>query len=338
MGADMLCRRRGPARGTAAWVTACAPRPTPLALLLALALVAAVLAGCAQPRPGLPRVWAGQSLSPNGQVRSGDRLRLTIRATNDSPDRDNGGARAVRAYTAYPAGVTVLDFTSSDRERLAPGDPGRAWVERIDTANRVIVIGFGPLAALEQKTVTLTLAVSAPPGAALDFRTMLTWDNAQADTFECRRSDCEPGDDLRAAALADPQVRAYAADHPAEVEALLRTYQGGGGGLANAVSASVGEANRSVEGPAAALLLGDPAPAGRRATARAVFTPNEPAMLWYNLPGGAAVPLGRTDALDDGGLDWIIDAADWDRIPATATGIVAHGQYSGVEAIYLFNR
>src|SRR5690242_7990758 len=113
--------------------------------IFALLLLVPLLAACTVPTPGLPHVWPGQSLSPNVQAKSGDIIKLTIRVTNDSSNRDFGGASKVRTYTAYPEGVTVLDFTSSDVDRLPPGDINRAWVEENDTKNRVIAIGFGGL-------------------------------------------------------------------------------------------------------------------------------------------------------------------------------------------------
>ncbi|MGN6562712.1 MAG: hypothetical protein ACTHMU_08635 [Thermomicrobiales bacterium] len=308
--------------------------------LTALLVTVVVLAtACSRPTPGIPRVWPGQALSPNTQVRQGDTLRLTIRATNDSTNTVTGTAGSIRTYTTYPAGLRLLDFTSSDVGVLAPDDQHRAWVQEVDTTNRVVVVSFGPVGPDQQKTVTLTFAVDAATGADLTFNTMLAWTNIAPDTFVCKDIDCTPPPELTGAALAsDPQVQGFVADHPDEVQALLRTYQGGGGGLANNVAVAVGDSNETTTAPAVALLVGTQEQGGFRTTARAAFTPNEPVMLWYNLPDGRAVWIGRTDALDDGSLDWLLDTADWNAIPAAATSIVAHGQYSGVEARYLFNR
>jgi len=313
--------------------------PRRLGLTVVLVAVVALATACSRPTPGIPRVWPGQSLSPNAQVRQGDTLQLTIRATNDSTNHVTGAAGSVRTYTTYPAGLRLLDFTSSDVGMLPPNDQDRAWVQEIDTTNRVVAVSFGPVGAGQQKTVTLTFAVDAPAGADLSFNTMLAWTNTVPDTFECKDIDCTPPPELTGAALAsDPQVQGYVTDHPQEVQALLRSYEGGGGGLANAVAVSVSNRNETTTAPTAALLIGTPAPGGIRTTARAAFTPNEPVMLWYNLPDGRAVWINRTDALDDGSLNWLLDTADWNAIPADATSIVAHGQYSGVEARYVFNR
>ncbi len=307
-------------------------RPTLLALLLLLPLLAA----CSRPTPGLPRVWPGQSLSPNVQARSGDTVTLTLLATNESRNRDHGAAGQVRTYTAYPEGATPLDFTSSDVGRLSADDRDRAWVEEIDTKNRVLIVSFGQLGAQERKTATITFRVAAPPGASLAFRTMLTWANASPDGLDCDAT-CV-AEQLQEVQDRDPQVAAYVADHEAEVRALIRTYPGGGDALANTLDLPVGDTALNSPTPRVALLLGDREQHGRRMTASALFTPGEPVMLWYNLPDQAAIFLVRTDAFEDGRLDWTLDDAAWDAIPPEATSIVARGQYSNVEALHLFNR
>lgn len=306
----------------------------PVAVAVLLPLLE-VLTSCAIPTPGLPHVWPGQSLSPNASVRPGDLLQLTIRATNDSQNRDYGGASKVRSFTTLPPGVTLLDFTSSDKGRLPDTDQNRAWLEEIDTENRVVVVSFGPIGGGQSKTATLTLRVDAAPGASLSFRTMLIWANAAPDTVDCNLR-CLDG--LEAAAVDDPQVQAYVDDHRDQLAALLSTYPGGGDALANAVDVPVGDSARSTTEPAVALLLGQRERDGLRMTARGAFTPNETVMLWYNLPNGIARWINRTNALDDGSLDWVLDTADWDAIPPEATNIVARGQFSGVEALYVFNR
>jgi hypothetical protein len=283
----------------------------------------------------LPRVWPGQSLSPNLRARSGELLRLTIRATNDSPNRDYGGASKVRTFTTLPQGVTVLDFTSSDAGRLAETDPNRAWLQEVDTENRVAVIWFGGIGPGESKAATLTFLVTAPSGAALPFNTMLIWSNSAPDTVEC---NLQCLDQLQTMATDEPQVQGYVTAHQDELAAMLSTYQGGGNGLANPVEVPVGDEAQSTGAPQVALLVGQRSATGVQLTAKAAFTPNEPVMLWYNLPGGIARRLSRTDALNDGSLDWPMDLADWEGIPTEATSIVARGQYSGVEALYLFNR
>ena len=270
------------------------------------------------------------------QAKSGDVIKLTIRATNDSSNRDFGGASKVRTFTAYPEGVTVLDFTSSDVDRLPAGDVNRAWVEENDTKNRVIAIGFGGLGPAEQKSVTLTLLVTAPPGTTLDFRTMLVWANSAPDTITCE-SDCQAAA-LQAATADDPQLAAYVADHQAEVRALMQTYPVTGGVVANPLEILVGDAAISSSAPQTALLLGAYSDRELRLSTRPAFTPGEPANVWYNRPDGSATFLFRTDAHADGSLDWPVAADTWRAIPSDATSVIVHGFYSGVEAIYLFNR
>jgi hypothetical protein len=312
------------------------PRPSFLVLRSSLFGLLVFLASCSIGTPGLPRVWPGQSVSPNVQARSGDIIRLTIRATNESSNRDFGGADPVRVYTAYPEGVTILDFTSSDAERLPADDPGRAWVQEIDTKNRVAVISFNAIGALEQKTATLTMLVTAPPGATLDFRTMLVWSNVAPDQIECDAECAAQG--LELVAAADPQVAAYLEDHDAELRALIATYQGGGQAVANPLVLAVGDAAISDPFPRHALLVAGQPDGGMEFTARAAFTPDEPIMLWYNLPDGTATFLFRTDALPDGSVICGLGPEGWRAIPPNATSIIARGQYSGVEAVYLFNR
>ena len=153
-------------------------RPWRRALVLGLVVA---LAGCSRPTPGLPRVWAGQSVSPNVQAQGGTLVRLTIRATNDASNSGYGRASRVRSFTTYPDGVRVLDFTSSDVGRLAPDDMDRAWVQEIDTRHNVVVVSFGPVDAGQYKTATLTLLVQTPPGTTLVFRTLLLWQNDSPD-------------------------------------------------------------------------------------------------------------------------------------------------------------
>ncbi len=68
------------------------------------------------------------------------------------------------------------------------------------------------------------------------------------------------------------------------------------------------------------------------------FMPGEQVAVWYNLPDGSAAYVTRTNALTDGTLNWTIDADEWSSIPANATTLVAHGDVSGVAAIYTFAR
>lgn len=93
-----------------------------------------------------------------------------------------------------------------------------------------------------------------------------------------------------------------------------------------------------VQGVAAAAPVTLHIDADRRATTPASFIPGEAVSAWYNLPDGTSVYLGRTDALEDGSLDWTIDADTWNAIPVRATGIVATGQTSGEQAIYIYHR
>ena len=72
------------------------------------------------------------------------------------------------------------------------------------------------------------------------------------------------------------------------------------------------------------------------ATAGAAFTSYEPITVWYNLPDGSAVYLTRIDALVDGSLNWTIDADTWANVPGNATSLVAHGDFSGTNAVYVF--
>ncbi len=310
-------------------------RRAPFAMLLLGALLA-TLSGCTIGTPGLPRVWPGQSVSPNVQTRSGDIIELTVRATNDSRNFEFGGASQVRTFTALPAGVEIVDFTSSDTAKPDLNDSNRTWVQEIDTENRVIVIAFNGIGASETKTGTLRLRVTAPSGTALTFRTMLAWSNDAPDTLECDVECAAQG--LTMAAAADPQLSAYVDAHPAEVRALLETYQGGGKAVANTFRVAVGDTPINATFPTVALLADAHDPSGTTLTAGAVFTPDEPVMLWYNHPDHSATFLFRTDALDDGSVICGMSAEDWQAIPRGATSIVARGQFSGVEAVYLFNR
>jgi len=72
------------------------------------------------------------------------------------------------------------------------------------------------------------------------------------------------------------------------------------------------------------------------ATAGPNFTPDEPIVVWYNLPDGSAVFVDRIDAQADGSINWTIDADDWALIPSNATSLVAHGDISGVDAVYIY--
>ncbi len=295
-----------------------------------------LLAACSRPTPGLPRVWPGQAVTPNVQARSGDTIELRVYATNDSSNLEYGGASQVRTFTALPEGVTLLGFHSSDDGRLAPNDQNRAWVEEIDTKSRVVTISFGPIGPKERKTAILTLHVDAPPNTPLAFGTMLAWTNQAPDTIECDNECATSGlDDVKAAS---PQLGAYAEAHPERVRALLKAYAGGGGAAANPVALTVGDAAISSTTPRVALLADSHKQPGTTLTTMAAFTPNEPVMLWYNLPDGTAIFLFRTDALDDGSILTGTDVAGWAAIPTAATSITAHGQYSEVEAIYYFNR
>jgi hypothetical protein len=315
------------------------PRIHARATLRMLALGIAILgllAGCSRPTPGLPQVWPGQAVTPNVQARSGDTIKLRIYATNDSSNLEYGGASQVRTFTALPEGVTLLGFRSSDDGRLAPEDQNRAWVEDIDNENRVVTISFGPIGPKERKTATLTLRIDAPNGSPLAFGTTLAWVNQYPDTIECDNACATSGlDDLKASS---PQLGAYAEAHPERVQALLKAYAGGGGALANPLALTVGDTTINSTTPRLALLADSHKQPGMTLTTKAAFTPNEPVMLWYNLPDGTSVFLFRTDALDDGSIITGTDIAGWAAIPTTATSITARGQYSEVEAIYYFNR
>jgi len=307
-----------------------------LGMLILGILGLGLLAGCSRPTPGLPRVWPGQAVTPNVQARSGDTIELRVYATNDSSNLEYGGASQVRTFTALPEGVTLLGFRSSDDGRLAPNDQNRAWVEDIDTKNRVVTISFGPIGPKERKTATLTLRVDAPANTPLAFGTMLAWANQAPDTIECGNECATSGlDDLKASS---PQLGAYAEAHPEQVQALLKAYAGGGGAAANPVALTVGDTAISSTTPRVALLADSHTQPGTTLTTKPAFTPNESVMLWYNLPDGTSVFLFRTDALDDGSIITGTDVAGWAAIPQNVTSITARGQYSEVEAIYYFNR
>lgn len=303
--------------------------------LLCFGALLVALTGCTIGTPGLPRVWPGQAVSPNIQTRTGDLISLTIRATNDSRNFDFGGASQVRTFTALPAGVEVVDFTSSDAAKTDPNQQNQTWVEKIDLENRVVTVSFNGIGPTETKTATLRLRVTAPSGTGLSFRTMLAWANSAPDTMECDVECAVQG--LTAATVDDPQISAYVNEHPDEVRALITTYQGGGQAVANTVELAVGDMPINATFPTAALLVSTHL-TGTDMTAKAVFTPSEPVMLWYNLPGQDSVFLLRTDALEDGSVICGLSAEDWATIPKGATSIVAHGQFSNVEAVYLFNR
>lgn len=299
-------------------------------------VILGLLAGCSRPTPGLPQVWPGQAVTPNVQARSGDTIELRVYATNDSSNLEYGGASQVRTFTALPEGVTLLGFRSSDDGRLALDDQNRAWVEEVDETNRVVTISFGPIGPKERKTATLTLRIDAPRGTPLAFGTMLAWVNQAPDTIACDNECATSGlDDIKAAS---PQLGAYAEAHPERVQALLKAYAGGGGAAANPLALTVGDTAIDTTTPRVALLADSHKQPGTTLTTRAAFTPNEPVMLWYNLPDGTSTFLFRTDALDDGGIIAGTDVAGWAAIPTAATSITARGQYSEVEAIYYFNR
>lgn len=311
------------------------PRRGPLGIL-SLGILLALLSGCSIGTPGLPRVWPGQSISPNVQTEPGAIIELTIRATNDSRNADYGNASQVRAFTALPAGVELVDFTASDRAKPDPHEQIQTWVEKIDTENRVVTVSFNGVGAGEIKTATLRLRVSAPVGTGLTFRTMMAWSNAAPDQIACDIECATQG--LLTMTADDPQLRAYVEENPAEIQALLETYQGGGKGIANTVQITVGDAPINAAFPTVALLANSSALTGTTLSTKAAFTPDEPVMLWYNRPGAEPTFLFRTDALSDGSIVCGMSAEAWDEIPADATSIVAHGQFSTVEAVYLFNR
>ena len=303
--------------------------------LLFFGAVLIALTGCTIGTPGLPRVWPGQAVSPNVQTRTGDLLSLTIRATNDSRNFDFGSASKVRTFTVLPAGVELVDFTSSDAAKPDPNESNQTWVEKIDLENRVVIVSFNGIGPTEIKTATLRLRVTAPSGTPLTFRTMLAWSNAAPDTMECDVECAAQG--LSAATADDPQLSTYIEDNPEEVRALIKTYQGGGQSVANTVEVAVGDMPINATFPTVALLASAHL-TGTDLTAKAIFAPSEPVMLWYNLPGQAPTFLFRTDALEDGSVICGMSAENWAAIPQGATSIVAHGQFSDVEAVYLFNR
>ncbi len=311
-----------------------APRRAFFALLF-FGTVLVALTGCTIGTPGLPRVWPGQAVSPNVQTRSGDLISLTIRATNDSRNFDFGGATQVRTFTALPAGVELIDFTSSDVAKPDPTQRNQTWVEKIDLENRVVIVSFNGIAPTEIKTATLRLRVTAPSGTGLTFRTMLAWSNSAPDSVECDVECAAQG--LTVATADDPQLSTYIEGNPEEVRALIKTYQGGGQAVANTVELAVGDMPINATFPTTALLASAHL-TGTELTAKAMFAPSEPVMLWHNLPGQAATFLFRTDALEDGSVICGMSAENWAAIPQGATSIVARGQFSNVEAVYLFNR
>lgn len=304
---------------------------------LALLLVSVtLLAGCSVETPGLPHVWPGQSINPNIQTRTGDVIELTLRATNDAGNSDHGGANQVRTITALPPGVEVIGFASSDDMVLPAGDINHTWLEQIDTKNRVVTVGFNQVDSGAPKTATLRLHVTAASGANLTFRTMLTWANASPDTLECDVK-CAAGG-LRLAVADDPQLSAYVNEHADEIQAFMETYPGGGGATANVVSIAVGDTILHSSFPLAALLTNTHDPDGATFTTQEIFTPDEPVMLWYNRADGSATFLFRTNAFTTGGIRCGLSEEQWQALPADTTSIVAHGQFSQVEAVYLFNR
>jgi hypothetical protein len=270
------------------------------------------------------------------QTEPGATIELTIRATNDSRNPHFGNASQVRAFTALPAGVELVDFTASDREKTDPNEQVQTWVEKIDTENRVVTVSFNGVGAGEIKTATLRLRVTAPVGTGLTFRTMLAWSNDAPDQVACDVECAAQG--LSVMTADDPQLRAYVEENPAEVRALLEAYQGGGKGVANTVEITVGDGPMSADFPTVALLANSSELTGTTLSTKAAFTPDEPVMLWYNRPGAEPTFLFRADAFSDGSIACGLGAEAWSTIPDDATSIVARGQFSNVEAVYLFNR
>ncbi len=84
--------------------------------------------------------------------------------------------------------------------------------------------------------------------------------------------------------------------------------------------------------------------ANHRATTAPIFTVNERVVFWYNLPDGSAKGFYSTDeypyvyARANGTLDYTIPGDYWATIPSDATSFVAAGFYSGVTAVYIFQR
>ena len=85
--------------------------------------------------------------------------------------------------------------------------------------------------------------------------------------------------------------------------------------------------------------------ANHRATTAPIFTINEQVVFWYNLADGSANqfysnpdenPLVTINP--NGALDFTFPASAWAKLPAGVTSLVAHGLFSGVEAVYVFPR
>ncbi|HEY8599041.1 MAG TPA: hypothetical protein VIL85_11465 [Thermomicrobiales bacterium] len=80
--------------------------------------------------------------------------------------------------------------------------------------------------------------------------------------------------------------------------------------------------------------------AGHRATTGPIFKPNERIAFWFNVPGGSAGGFNSTSSINgvsaksDGRLDVTFSNDDWRQLPLAATGIVAHGIDSKVDAVY----
>src|SRR4051812_42503783 len=80
--------------------------------------------------------------------------------------------------------------------------------------------------------------------------------------------------------------------------------------------------------------------AGHRATTGPIFKPYERVAFWFNVPGGAAGGFNSASSINgasakgDGSLDVTFSYDDWRQLPLAATGIVAHGLDTQVEAVY----
>lgn len=96
--------------------------------------------------------------------------------------------------------------------------------------------------------------------------------------------------------------------------------------------------------PADVAAQGEPYPlsidAGHRATTGPIFKPYERIAFWFNVPGSAAGGFSSASSINgvsakgDGSLDVTFSYDDWRQVPLAATGIVAHGIDSQVEAVY----
>lgn len=96
--------------------------------------------------------------------------------------------------------------------------------------------------------------------------------------------------------------------------------------------------------PASAAAQTGPYPlsidAGHRATTGPIFKPYERIAFWFNVPGSSAGGFNSTSSINDvsaksdGSLDVTFSYDDWRQLSLAATGIVAHGIDSQVEAVY----